>query len=90
MAARTKNLSLQEMAIVAVVMLADITGLKVLVHTGEGGRLFTEVRLLGISKAEGEDGLADVGREFCPYFNQAGKLWIGNGAFHATDFRRIL
>jgi hypothetical protein len=74
------------MVIVAVVMLADMTDLKVLVHTGGGGRLFTEVRLFGISKAEGEDGLADVGGEFCPYFDQTGKLWIGNGAFHATDF----
>jgi hypothetical protein len=32
MAARTKNLSLQDRAIVAVVMLADMTDLKVLVH----------------------------------------------------------
>ena len=35
----------------------DMTDLKVLVHTGVGGRLFTEVRLFGITKAEGEDGL---------------------------------
>jgi hypothetical protein len=64
MAARTKNLSLQDRTIVAVVMLADMTDLKVLVHTGGGGRLFTEVRLFGISKAESQDSLADVGREF--------------------------